>query len=776
MRLVPYLLPFVLACQPNTPAKVTTPTAAPTAPDAVEVAPAAPSAPAAAAPAAPPAAAPKASPRDPAIPAAITVEGVPAVPKSLDERLLQYQNVRGASLQGLTRNGALILTRFADTNQIHLVASPGARREQLTFLKEPVARAISLPKSGEILFTQSVGGDENFQLYRLDQKSGKAVLLSDGKSRHEIGALSQDGALLAYAKNSRNGKDMDLFLLDTSTGASESLFEVKDEAWSVADFSSDKKTLLLRRYVSANEDHLYLYERDTKTFSEILDVAAGSRASHGAASFAPSGAGVYFATNASGEFRQLAYATLREIKDSASAKKPLTLNLISKTIAWDVSELAVGHTGAATGKLAFSTNEDGASKLYLLDDKSKAFSVVSTPLGVLGGLDFSVDGNALGFTLSRPDAPGDVYSYDLKGKKTARWTTSEVGGLDASAFVTPSLVRYKTFDGREIPAYVYKPKKIAGKSPVVIQIHGGPEGQFQPNFSGLIQFYVNELGLTIIAPNVRGSTGYGKTYLALDDVEKREDSVKDIGALLDWIGTQADLDSKRVAVVGGSYGGYMVLASLVMFGDKIKAGIDTVGIANFTTFLEKTSPYRVDLRRVEYGDERKPDIRAFFERISPANHADKIKSALMVVHGKNDPRVPFAEAEQIAAKVRKTGGTVWTVYADNEGHGFGRKENRDYLNAATVLFFQEYLFDKSPRTSAAPSSEPPADNTAHAGKSAIRDPFVPSDVEIKPSEGVTPAVMSDPFVSKPSAELSAPGNRELKPVVKPAPAKAPAKP
>jgi dipeptidyl aminopeptidase/acylaminoacyl peptidase len=237
---------------------------------------------------------------------------------------------------------------------------------------------------------------------------------------------------------------------------------------------------------------------------------------------------------------------------------------------------------------------------------------------------------------------------------------------------------------------VYTPRNPA-KAPVVISIHGGPEAQYQPFFSPLIQYWVNELGLAVIAPNVRGSTGYGRTFTSLDNAEKREDSVKDIGALLDWIATQPTLDASRVAVHGGSYGGYMVLASLVHFGDRIKAGVDIVGIANFTSFLEKTSGYRVDLRRVEYGDERDPKMRDVFERISPANHADRIRSALLVAHGRNDPRVPFAEAEQIAAKVRAQGRPVWTVYADNEGHGFARKENRDYFTAATTLFFQKHL-------------------------------------------------------------------------------------
>ena len=227
--------------------------------------------------------------------------------------------------------------------------------------------------------------------------------------------------------------------------------------------------------------------------------------------------------------------------------------------------------------------------------------------------------------------------------------------------------------------------------PVFISIHGGPESQYQPFFSPILQYHLNELGIAVICPNVRGSSGYGKTYLALDNAEKREDSVKDIGALLDWIAQQPELDSSRVVVSGGSYGGYMVLASLTHFGDRIKAGIDIVGIANFVTFLERTAPYRVDLRRAEYGDERDPTMKSVFDRISPLNNADKIRSALMVVHGRNDPRVPFFEAEQIAAKVRASGKPVWTLFANNEGHGFAKKDNSDYQRAVEILFLKQHL-------------------------------------------------------------------------------------
>jgi dipeptidyl aminopeptidase/acylaminoacyl peptidase len=306
---------------------------------------------------------------------------------------------------------------------------------------------------------------------------------------------------------------------------------------------------------------------------------------------------------------------------------------------------------------------------------------------------FSPDGKHLGFTLARPDAPADGYSIAIDGYQLTRWTYSEVGGLNPARFVTPTRVGFPSFDNRKIPAYYYKPAgaKEGKPVPVIISIHGGPESQFQPIFSGLYQFYVNELGCAVVAPNVRGSAGYGKTYLTLDNAEKREDSVRDIGALLDWIGRQPELDATRVAVMGGSYGGYMVLASLTNFPDRIKAGIDIVGIASFKTFLKNTSGYRQDLRRVEYGDERDAKMQEVFERIDPQNNAGKIRSALLVVHGRNDPRVPFSEAVQIAAKVRGNGRSVWTVYADNEGHGFVRRENRDYLDVVMAMFLQENL-------------------------------------------------------------------------------------
>ncbi|MBX9789179.1 MAG: prolyl oligopeptidase family serine peptidase [Pirellulales bacterium] len=423
---------------------------------------------------------------------------------------------------------------------------------------------------------------------------------------------------------------------------------------------------------------------DTALLDELAVAHEGAqpKVAFGTAAFTPDGRSLYVTSDARGEYLELAKV------DLATGQ----YQWLAPDLGWDVDSIEVD---AKSGLVAFTVNVDGASRLYLLGEGKPV--AVELPLGVIAGLEFSPDGKQLGFTLARPDAPADAYSIAIAVGRAAgeatRWTHSEVGGLNPTSFVRPERISFSSFDGREVPAYYYRPPGASRDKPaaVVIDIHGGPEGQSRPLFSGATQFLVVEEGIAVIYPNVRGSAGYGKTYLQLDNAERREDSVKDIGALLDWIGRQPELDASRIAVQGGSYGGYMVLASLVHFGDRIRAGIDIVGIANFISFLERTSPYRQDLRRAEYGDERDPEMRKVFERISPLAGAEKIRAALLVAHGTNDPRVPYFEAQQIAEKVRGAGRPVWTVYADNEGHGFAKKDNRDYLTAVQMRFLEQFL-------------------------------------------------------------------------------------
>jgi dipeptidyl aminopeptidase/acylaminoacyl peptidase len=350
-------------------------------------------------------------------------------------------------------------------------------------------------------------------------------------------------------------------------------------------------------------------------------------------------------------------------------------------------------------------NHGGASKVLALDllpHPGGLDEVYGLPDGVISRLVFRPRSHEIAFAVSNAQSIGDVYSREISRFKptpetpTIRWTTSETGGLDLQSFPAPELIEFKSFDGRKIPAFLYTPsiQRFPGPRPVLIDIHGGPEAQFRPRFLGGLNYLLAELGIAIVFPNVRGSSGYGKTYLKLDNGMKRDDSVKDIGALLDWIAGSSGLDKNRVAVIGGSYGGYMSLAVQTNYNDRIKAGIDIVGISNFVTFLKNTQGYRRDLRRAEYGDERDEAMRAYLERVSPLAQAQKIHTPILVVQGQNDPRVPISEAEQMVAALKKNGTPLWYIVGTNEGHGFAKKPNQDYLQAVEVMFLRRFLLEE----------------------------------------------------------------------------------
>ena len=603
------------------------------------------------------------------------------------DQLRQYQSVRTAGFRGWAPDGKgiLIQTQFGNTSQLHRVYTPGGRREQMTFLDEPTdGTFLKGTMDGTLLLQMSVGGNENNQLLRYDREDGRVLMLTDGKSRHSVGPQAKDGSFLIISHNARNSRDKDIFRMNPRNPASpEKLMEADNELWNVTSISEDGTKLLMAKYVSINESYPAIFDIASKTRRPIPPPPGSpAKVSFGELAFAPDGKTAYIACDAKSEFQQLAVVDLMTFQYKT---------WLTSDIPWNIDGIKVN---AKTGNVAFTANADGASDLYVIENGQRR--KLETPLGIIDSLSFSDDGAQLGFTLARPDAPADAYSISLGDGVLTRWTYSEVGGLNPARFIAPQRIQFPSFDQRKIPAYVFKPRTATAKTPapVLINIHGGPESQYRPLFTGFDQLLLNELNIAVIRPNVRGSDGYGKTYLQLDNAEKREDSVKDIGALLDWIATQPDLDKNRVAVYGGSYGGYMVLASLTHFPDRIKAGVDVVGIANFVTFLKNTSEYRRDLRRAEYGDERDPEMLKVFERINPSNNAHKIRSALMVAHGKNDPRVPFSEAELIAPLVRKNNAPVWTVYADNEGHGFAKRDNRDYVTAVTAMFLKEFLLTK----------------------------------------------------------------------------------
>jgi dipeptidyl aminopeptidase/acylaminoacyl peptidase len=457
------------------------------------------------------------------------------------------------------------------------------------------------------------------------------------------------------------------------------VLDVSGGGWSVLDWSPDDRRLLVMEYRSVSQSLLWLVDVTTGARAALRAPGADTVA-YGGAEFGADGRGVYLTLDQGTEFQQLAYLDLTS----------KTLTPLTAAIPWDVDEFDVSPDGH---RVAFITNEAGIGKLYLLDAATRRYRVVEgLPVGVVSGLRWHRNGHDLGFTLDTPRAPGDVYSIDVRANALTRWTASELGGLAAAELPEPRLIRWSAADGREITGFLYRPPaRFIGPRPVIISIHGGPEGQSRPRFLGRDNYFLTELGAVVIQPNVRGSTGYGKTFVKLDDGLKRMDAVADIGALLDWIAHQPDLDATRVMVTGGSYGGFMTLAVAAAYNDRITCALDVVGISNFNTFLRNTESYRRDLRRAEYGDERDSTLAAFFERTAPLNNAGRITKPLFVVQGRNDPRVPHTEALQMLERVKQNGSPVWFLMANDEGHGFRKKGNRDYQFYATVRFVRQFL-------------------------------------------------------------------------------------
>lgn len=616
----------------------------------------------------------------------LVLDNVPASETPRTTRLEDYLSSRGASFVDWLPDGALLIsTRFGDTEQLHRVAAPMGAREQLTFYREPVstARAPQSAVAPGFAFLRDQGGNENTQIFYYDLTTRAVRMLTSGQGVNGRIVWSHDGRRFAFHSTARDGVSYDLFIAEPGQLAAPRLvFNGFGKSWNVEDWSPDDTKLLIRNFVSADESHLFVMDIATAALTGVGE--GGTPASVDSARFTPDGRGVYLVTNRDSEFQQL-----RRVDLGSGAVETFTGH-----IPWDIQSFDCSDDGHY---LAWVANVDGISKLTVLDVAKRSESLPPLPDGQIGRIGFDRAGKHLALTLESPQAPRDVFVLELERNAVVRYTKSEAGPVDPLQFAPATLVRFQTFDRdngkkREIPAFVYKPgPNMPGPHPVFIDFHGGPESQAVPKWDPFTQFLVREMGFVVITPNVRGSSGYGRTYLDLDNGEDREDAVKDAGALLVWIGAQRDLDAKQVFVAGGSYGGYLSLATMVNFGDRLRGGIDVVGISNFVTFLESTSAYRRALRRPEYGDERLPKMRAYLQRISPLTNAARINKPLLVVQGLNDPRVPASESQQMVAKIRSRGGEVWYLAAKDEGHGFRKKPNRDFYQKTIVAFLEKQL-------------------------------------------------------------------------------------
>ena len=615
----------------------------------------------------------------------LVVEGIPQIPASLAQTIRRYTRAYGLPLAGWdTRKHQVWLKNLTGSSaSLYCVEAPGSTAQPFTYL--PVGGVYDLypaPQGRYLIYNSDAGGDEAFQLYLYDLETRKSIPLTEGKSRNTEPVWSNKGDRIIYSSSPQGASGVSLSIINPLDPKTNRLLAQSVGTYFKAyDWSPDDRQAIFVDYISNN----------TLSTLWLIDVATGEKTLlspkkgkvdeyYDSPQFSKDGRGVYVITDHDSDVRRLAYIAL-------ATKR---FKYLSDHIKWGVEDFKVAPDGKT---LAFITNEEGISRLHLLDTKTNQEKLVpALPAGIISNPRWHNNSQDLAFNFKSSRTPGDVYSINIQTGKVEQWAKGTTGEADVSLIPEPELIHWKSFDHRTISGFLYRPPaRFTGKRPVVIEIHGGPEEQYRPSLWGEDNYLLNELGVAKIYPNVRGSIGYGKTFLNLDNGLRREDAVKDIGALVDWIKTQPHLDAERVMVTGASYGGFMALSVAAHYSDRIRAAQSLSGPSNLVTFLENTEGWRRDIRRAEYGDERDPTMRAFLERIAPINNAQRIRKPLFIVQGRNDPRVKASEAERMIAAVRKTGTPVWYLLAKDEGHDFINRRNLDFQFYATVLFIQEYL-------------------------------------------------------------------------------------
>jgi len=622
--------------------------------------------------------------------------------------LERYLTIRSAYGGSLGPEGSLaFLLDTTGTGQVWTLDAPGAWPTQRTFYDEPVSFASFSPERPELVFGMDEGGNERMQLYRLDSDGEVLGLTDRPEAKHRWGGWSQDGEQFAFASNRRDESVFDVYIQGRDSREAELVFE-GDGWFGVGPWSPDDDAVVLHQAHSNFDHDLSVLDLETRERRRLTPHTSDIR--YGSAQWGPDGEWLYLVTDEGSD-------TLSLVRMDAETGE---LETVREGGEWDVGGVALDESGV----LVYSRNVDGYTDLTVADldgdGQLRELPMPDVPGNVAGGVSFGPDGDRFALSSSgralntnvsvvdvtalRDAADGDGEEGDsIAGaaeneRKTAtratntavtRWTDASTAGIPRKTFLEPELVHYETFDGREIPAFFSLPHEIPeGGAPVVVDIHGGPESQRRPSFTGLGQYFLSQ-GYAMFEPNVRGSTGYGREYTHLDDVERRMDSVRDIGAALDWLETHGAVDGDRIVAKGGSYGGFMVLASLTEFPERWAAGVDIVGIANFVTFLENTGPWRRELREAEYGS--LAEDREFLESISPINSADQIEAPLFVLHGANDPRVPVDEARQIAEEAENQGVPVELLVFEDEGHGIAKLDNQIEAYTQVVEFLDEHV-------------------------------------------------------------------------------------
>jgi dipeptidyl aminopeptidase/acylaminoacyl peptidase len=613
----------------------------------------------------------------------LEVYGIPKAPASLAPKVRRYSYNYGLPLAGWDpAKREIWLKGISSVSWVSRVESPsGGPKSWMYIQANGIYDLYFHPQAKYLVYNRDSNGDEAFQMYLYDIEKRSSALITDGKSRSTEPVWSNSGERIVYGSSPPGGNGVSLYLVNPFDPKSNRLLVQSTGNYLKAyDWSPDDENVAYCEFIANTISKLWLI--NVKTGEKRLLSSSGKKDEeyYDFPQFSQDGKGVYVVTDNGSDFRRLAYL------DLATGR----FKFLTTDIRWDVDEFQLAPDGKT---LAVVTNEDGVSRLYLIaTGAGERKPITALPVGVISDIKWHSNSVDLAFNFKSPRTPNDVYSVNINNGNVERWTKSATGGVEAEKLALPELIKWKSFDGRMISGFLYRPPAtFTGKRPVIIDIHGGPVDQYRPVFGYDDNFFTNELGVVRIYPNMRGSSGYGKTFLNLDDGLKREGAVKDIGVLLDWIKTQPDLDAERVLVQGESYGGYLALSVAVSYSDRIRGAISDSGMTNLATFLERTEGWRRDVRRTEYGDERDPKIRAFMDRTAPLNNIDKIKKPLLIIQGKNDPRVPVSEAEAIVQALKKSGTPVWYLLAKDEGHTFVKQANRDFRLYSIILFVQERL-------------------------------------------------------------------------------------
>ncbi len=593
------------------------------------------------------------------------------------KQLERYLNVRSAYGASVAPDGTVaFLMDTTGTPQVWTLDSPGAWPEQRTFYDERVTFCSYSSARPELVFGMDDGGNEREQLFRLDPDGSVVDLTRHPDAKHYWGGWSNDGERFAFASNRRDESVFDVYVQDRdAVGENAELVFEGDGIYSVGGFSPDDRHLVLLESHSNFDADVHALDVETGEKTHLTPHQGDVR--YGGIEWGPDGS-LYVVTDDGTDLLYLARLTL-----------DAHLDTVVRDEAWNVDGVAIDHD---TGRLVYSRNVDGYTDLTVgeFSDPTEidSFPAPDLPEGVAGGVSFGSEGERFACSASGSTTNTNVYLVEVESGETEPWTRASTAGIDPGTFRPRELVRVESFDGREIPAYLSLPAEVPeGGAPVVVDVHGGPESQRRPSFGSLGQYFLSN-GYAMFEPNVRGSTGYGKAYSRLDDVRDRMDSVKDLKAGAEFLADHPDIDGDRVVVMGGSYGGFMVLAALTEYPDLWAAGVDIVGIANFVTFLENTGSWRREHREAEYGSLEVD--REFLESISPLHSADRIRAPLFVIHGANDPRVPVGEAEQIAEAASEHVPVEKLIFED-EGHGLSKRENRIEAYTRVVEFLDEHV-------------------------------------------------------------------------------------